>query len=141
MVCGIAQLQWRHYSSPVIATHETMTEELRQRWLRHESALQALRQREQKAAQQTAQDLQRHPGYYHAAVARTRELLARHDGRPALRWAWEQWAQIFEEGGPAQVISMFQNAEANQELLSSSPFYVMRPPLPENDFYQAHAPA
>jgi hypothetical protein len=28
---------------------------------------------------------------------------------------------------------------AHQELLSAYPFAIMRPPLPENDFYRDHA--
>jgi hypothetical protein len=125
----------------VIALPDSLPEELRQRWLRHKAGVQALRAREQEAALATANDLRHYPGYYLAAVARTRELLATHADRPALLWAWEQWDRIFQSGGLPQVLAMFTNAAANQELLSSSPFYVMRPPLPENEFYQAYAPA
>jgi hypothetical protein len=118
-----------------------MTDELRQRWLRHEASVQALRQREQKAAQVTADDLRLYPGYYLAAVARTRELLALHTDRPALRWAWERWQGIFQTGGLAQVLALLADSAMHQELLSSSPFYLMRRPLPENEFYQAYASA
>lgn len=103
--------------------------------------MQALHRRQHEAAQETADHLRRYPGYYVAAVARNEELLAMHAGRPNLRWAWERWAQIFRDGGVAQVLAMLADERQHQELLSSSPFYLMRPPLPENRYYQDYAPA
>jgi hypothetical protein len=111
-----------------------------QRWLRYEAQVQELRRAESAAATALAADLQKHPGYYPAAVARNQELLVRHAERPDLRWAMVQWAEIFDTGGLPLVLQMLSDPEKHQQLLSSSPFYLMRPPLPENQFYQAHAP-
>lgn len=113
---------------------------LQQRWERYEARVRELRRQESAAATAVAADLQKHPGYYPAAVARNQELLVQHADRPDLRWAMVQWAEIFETGGLPLVLQMLSDPEKHQQLLSSSPFYLMRPPLPENQFYQAHAP-
>lgn len=115
-------------------------ESLLQRRARYETQVRELRRKESAAAAAVAADLQQHPGYYPAAVARNQELLVRHADRPDLRWAMVQWAEIFDTGGLPLVLQMLSDPEKHQELLSSSPFYLMRPPLPENQFYQAHAP-
>lgn len=120
---------------------DSLPDSLRDRWLRHEAGVQALHRRQHEAAQETADHLRRYPGYYVAAVARNEELLAMHADRPNLRWAWERWARIFRDGGVAEVLAMFADERQHQELLSSSPFYLMRPPLPENRYYQDYAPA
>jgi hypothetical protein len=90
------------------------------------------------AAKTVAADLQKHPGYYFAAKARNKELLTKFAERPDLRWAMERWAELFETGGLPVVLKMLADPETHQELLSSSPFYLMRPPLPENQFYQPY---
>jgi hypothetical protein len=97
-----------------------------------------LRSAESASAAAVAADLRKHPGYYAAAVARNKELLVKQSSRPDLRWAMEQWAEIFDRAGLPLVLQMLANPDVHQELLSSSPFYLMRPPLPENDFYQAY---
>lgn len=108
------------------------------RWARHEARVRELRREESAAAAAVAVDLQKHPGYYPAAVARNKELLFKYAARPDLRWAMVQWAEIFDNEGLPLVLRMLANPEAHQELLSSSPFYLMRPPRPENEFYQAY---
>ena len=114
---------------------------LQQRRARFEARVQELRRQESAAAAAVAADLRRHPGYYPAAVSRNRDLLARHAERPDLRWAMVRWAEIFDTGGLPMVLHMLAHPEEHQELLSSAPFYLMRPPLPENAFYQAYAPS
>ena len=74
-----------------------------------------------------------------AARERTMALLREHHERPHWRWAWERWALLFAEGGLFEVLRLLDEPDANQELISASPFAVMRPPLPENDFYRGHA--
>lgn len=112
---------------------------LEQRWARFQAQVQELRRKESATAAAVAADLQKHPGYYPAAVARNKELLVRHAQRPDLHWAMVRWAEIFDAGGLSLVLQMLAHPETQQQLLSSSPFYLMRPPLPENEYYQAYA--
>jgi hypothetical protein len=109
-----------------------------QRWARYESRVRELRREESAAAASVAENFQKHAGYYPAAVARNTELLLQNAARPDLLWAMERWAEIFNNGGLPLVLRMLANPESHQELLSSSPFYLMRPPSPENEFYQAY---
>ena len=101
----------------------------------------ALRRKETNTAAAIAKDLREHPGFYPAAVARNKELWVTHANRPDLRWASSRWAEIFEQQGLPEVLRMLADPDQHQELLSASPFYLMRPPLPENNFYQAHVPS
>ncbi|MCX6856454.1 MAG: hypothetical protein NTV80_16305 [Verrucomicrobia bacterium] len=119
---------------------DSLPNDLQLRWQRHQADLQILRRRERQNAQDTADQLLKYPGYYFAAVARNQELLSQYADRPNLHWIPERWAQIFEKGGFSQVLAMLADEQGEQELLSSSPFYLMRPPLPENHFYQDYAP-
>lgn len=123
--------------TPALAEDQSV-DGLRSRWARHEARVQELRREESAAAAAVAADLQRHPGYYPAAIARNRELLVQYAERPDLRWAMARWAEIFDHDGLPLVLQMLNNPEVHQDLLSSSPFYLMRPPLPENEFYQAY---
>lgn len=128
--------------TPVLAESHTVeshtVESLRDRWARHEARVRELRREESSAAAAVAADLQKHTGYYAAAVARNKELLLKHSSRPDLRWAMVRWAEIFDTEGFPLVLRMLTHPEEHQELLSSSPFYLMLPPRPENDFYQAY---
>ncbi len=127
-------------TAPAFAESPASDDSLQQRRARYEAQVQALRLQESATATAIAADLQKHPGYYPAAVARNKELLVRHAERPDLHWAMVQWAEIFDTGGLPLVLQMLSDPETHQKLLSSSPFYLMRPPLPENQFYQAHVP-
>lgn len=111
---------------------------LRERWARYTARVHEMRQKESTTAAAVSVDLQKHPGYYPAAVAQNHELLLKYGSRPNLRWAMERWAEIFQNEGLPLVLRMLASPETHQELLSSSPFYLMRPPGPENDFYQSH---
>jgi hypothetical protein len=97
--------------------------------------------REQAFAELVRQDLLAHAGYYPAAVARAEELCRQHHDRPHWRWASERWTQIFEAGGLQAVLTMLADPDTHQELLSASPFALMRPPGPENDYYRMRADA
>lgn len=108
-------------------------------WSRAISQIEAMRSAERTFAQRVKQDLIQHPGYYAAARERTDELLRQHNERPHWRWAWERWKALLTAGSLSDVIDLLDDPEANQEMLSSAPFTVMRPPLPENDFYRSHA--
>lgn len=108
-------------------------------WRRAALQVEAVRQSEQAFAQQVRRDLLRYPGYFAAAQQRTEELALSQGERPQWRWAWTRWAALFSKGGLSEVIRVLDDPEAHQELLSASPFALMRPPLPENDFYQSHA--
>jgi hypothetical protein len=108
-------------------------------WERAVVQIEAVRLGERAFAQQVASDLRQHPGYFVAARERTTALLREHNERPHWRWAWERWALLLAEGGLPEVLRILDEPEANQELISASPFTVMRPPLPENDFYRGHA--
>jgi len=110
-------------------------------WSRAVSQIEAVRSGECAFAQRVRRDLLQHPGYFAAARKRTGELLGQHRERPHWRWAWERWAALFSEGGLPEVLKLLEDTESNQELISASPFAVMRPPLPENDFYRSHARA
>jgi hypothetical protein len=114
------------------------SDELTQRWARYEARVHELRRKEAAMAAAVFADLQKYPGYYPAAVARNDELMLNYGSRPDLRWAMERWAEIFEKDGLPLVLQMLASPETHQEVLSSSPFYLMRPPGPENDFYQNH---
>jgi hypothetical protein len=109
--------------------------------LRVRAQVEALQASERAFAKRVRQDLLDHPGYYLAAVSRNRELLQQYASRPHWEWAAKRWAEIFATGGLPGVLALFTDSEANQELISASPFCLMRPPLPENDYYASHAEA
>ena len=123
--------------TPALVASER-SDELSQRWARHEARVHELRREEAATAASVSADLQKHPGYYPAAVARNHELMLNYGPRPDMLWAMERWAEIFEKDGLPMVLQMLASPETHQELLSSSPFYLMRPPGPENAFYQSH---
>jgi hypothetical protein len=84
------------------------------------------------------ENLLNHPGYYWAAMERNDQLLVADSSRPRLQWAAELWRDVFAQGGLQRVLEILDNPITHQEILSSSPFTVMRPPLPENDYYRAY---
>jgi len=110
-------------------------------WERAAAQIKTLHAEEHAFAARLKNDLLRYPGYYAAARERTMELLAQHHERPHWRWAWERWAALFGDGGLPAVLQLLDDPDFNQELISASPFAVMRPPLPENNFYRSHDPA
>lgn len=112
--------------------------DLRHRLARLKAQVRDNRRRGSARAAAVAADLQKHPGYYPAAVARNKELLNQYAERPDLNWGMLRWAEIFDRDGLPWVLKMLAHPHENQELLSCSPFYLMRPPLPENDFYRSH---
>jgi hypothetical protein len=109
--------------------------------LRAQAQIEALRAAEKAFAERVSRDLLTYPGYYAAAVERNGGLLRKYESKPHWLWAATRWAAIFESGGLKQVLAMFADWETNQELLSASPFCVMRPPLLENHYYSSHAAA
>ena len=120
---------------------QTLTADPSASWTRAAAQIEALHDRELAFAVQVRRDLIHYPGYFSAAIARTEELRAQHHDRPHWSWAAERWAALMAEGGLPAVLRLLDTPEDHQELLSASPFAVMRPPLPENDFYAHHAAA
>lgn len=103
---------------------------------RAQQQIEQLRAGEHAFAQQVRQDLLAHPGYYAAAVARAEELCRQQQDRPHWLWASDRWVQILGGGGLQAVLAMLAEPDSHQELLSASPFALMRPPGPENDYYR-----
>jgi hypothetical protein len=129
------------YQGSALVEKDGMESSQRHRLALFEAQKLALRRKEADTAAAIARDLQEHPGFYPAAVARNKQLLVAHAKRPDLHWASSRWAEIFNHHGLPEVLRMLADPDQHQELLSASPFYLMRPPLPENDFYQAHVPS
>jgi hypothetical protein len=110
-------------------------------WNRARAQIEAIRAEEITFAQKLKRDLIRYPGYYEAARKRAQQLLLQHRNRPHLHWAAQEWITLFEKGGRPAILEILEANEQNQELISASPFTVMRPPLPENNYYQQHESA
>lgn len=110
-------------------------------WSQAASQIEDVRSGERAFASQVKQYLLDHPGYLVAARERTAELLSQHSDRPHWHWAWKRWQALIAEDGLQGVLSLLDDPDLNQELISASPFTVMRPPLPENGFYQSHDPS
>jgi hypothetical protein len=108
-------------------------------WKLATSQIEAMRVKERGFAQQVRRDLLLYPGYFAAARQRVEELVLSQSERPHWCWAWERWADLLSQGGLHAVIQLLDDPDANQELLSASPFAVMRPPMKENDYYRSHA--
>jgi hypothetical protein len=108
-------------------------------WAKAAAQIEALHERELAWAQQLKRDLTTHAGYFAAALARVAELKVQYQDRPNWAWAAERWEKLMREGGRAEVLLLLEDPVKHQELLSASPFAVMRPPLPENSFYATYA--
>jgi hypothetical protein len=116
----------------------TLTEGQREIWAKAAAQLGGQRERDLAWISQLRRDLEAHPGYFAAALARAGELRAKYQDRPHWCWAAERWETLMQDGGCAAVLRLLEDPVTHQELLSTSPFAVMRPPLPENKFYSSH---
>jgi hypothetical protein len=121
------------------AAHDTLSESQRELWAKAAAQLEGLKERELAWAKRVKDDLISHEGYFKAAQARVLELSEIYRDRPHWSWAAERWNSIMREGGLTAVLKLLGEPVTHQELLSASPFAVMRPPLPENTFYAAYA--
>ena len=120
-----------------VPTHN-LAPELQLRWLSAQAQLRNQVLADQAHAEKVKQNLLSYPGYYWAAFERNQQLLVADASRRRLLWAAELWRDVFEEGGLQRVLEILEDPTTHQELLSSSPFTVMRPPLPENDYYRGY---
>ena len=53
-------------------------------------------------------------------------------------WAIQEWEHLLSLG-LEEIVRVCDGSDEHQELLSASPFAVMRPPLPENNYYASYA--
>lgn len=108
-------------------------------WQKAAAQIQAQQDRERAFAERVRRDLLLYPGYFQAAVERLKELQAMHQGRPHWLWAMDRWTDLLAKGGLQAVLQLLEAPEEHQEMISTSPFATMRPPLPENSYYLRHA--